>query len=242
MPTWSALSLTVSAACVLINAGCDTTELSSSDGSLPVAADPDSSISVAREPPDDSAGIDEILARVDGDPFLASEFEDFLSRARAPGYRPITLPEAQRLLRAGLREKALAVEAARRGYVDHDDSVLADVYRSLVLERTGSPPLGGFMRRGAARRDPARDDAQSREARIDFPSTTDEEPLSQRLTRIQIEHRARIQRRTILEELLARSRVEVDTMRLAAFLEASPQAPRPPLPPGANDTELGIQS
>jgi hypothetical protein len=225
--------------------GCDSTDPPSNQTVLPIPADPDflnRSESVARESLSDRIATDAVLARIDGHPFLASEFEIFLSRARAPGYRPITFPEAQRLLRAGLREKALAVEAVRRGHADLGDIVLADMYTTLVLERTGSPPLGGFSRRSPRPGDRGRNGLRANEAPGSLADMTNGEPFSERLTRIQIEHRARIQRRTILEELLARSHVEVDTMQLTAFLEASPQDPRPPLPPGANDTELRIQS
>lgn len=153
------------------------------------------------------------LARLDGSPFLPAEFRVFLDRVRSKGYRPVSRAEAQRLLREALREKALDVETERRGRSLDDPANRDQTYRDLTIELTGSAPIGspdvgaGSPDRGTA-------------------------GYARRLSRVQSKHRARIQRRVILETLLDRSAIEVDADKLEAFLDPgveSPESPRPPI-------------
>jgi hypothetical protein len=104
----------------------------------------------------------------------------------------------------------------------------------LALELTGSAPLG----------DPAA--AEPGEARADtrpdgLPASSDPTPTkdsaasghdeSRRLARIQLDHRARIQRRAILDTLLDRAEIEIDVEQLAGFVVAPASLAAPPLPP-----------
>jgi hypothetical protein len=126
----------------------------------------------------------------------------------------VSRAEAQRLLRAALREKALDVETERRGHSLDDPASRDQTYRDLTIELTGSAPIGApRVAAGSVDRDA-----------IDQP---------RRLSRVQSKHRARIQRRAILETLLDRSSIEVDADKLEAFLGPAPDTSEPPRPPVA---------
>jgi hypothetical protein len=192
--------------------------------------------SVPAAPASESAP-DVVLARLDGHPLQASEFRAYLDRARAPGYRPISLIEAKRLLRAFLADQALVLESARRGD-DREESASpgteAAYYRSLTIELTGSAPLGETAA-AASGANPSTTHPDGLSTTPD-PSTqtqshASEYEESRRLARIQLDHRARIQRRAVLETLLDRAEVEIDVEQLAGFVAAPASLAPPPLPP-----------
>ncbi len=150
-----------------------------------------------------------VLARVEGHLVTNGQFGEFLNGARGPGYRPVTLAEAKRLLRAALRERALELESERLS-ASHGRTIgSVETYRILTRELTGSDPIG-----------------ESSASGVDRSNLADE------TNGVGVEHRARIQRRAILDSLLDRSSIEVDLEQLSTFVQAMPATARPPLPPG----------